>query len=116
MSRRRVPDAALSALAHPRRRQMLSLVLDRECSSSELASRCRLSRPATSQHLRVLREVGLVRLREEGNRRLYRAEVTRLAEVRAMLDAFWGDRLDRLRDELANPDPTADPLIEDDDR
>ena len=80
---------------------MLSLVLDRERSSSELAVRCRLSRPAASQHLRVLRDVGLVTLREEGNRRLYRAEVTRLAEVRAMLDAFWGERLARLADELS---------------
>jgi len=79
---------------------MLSLVLDRERSSSELASRCRLSRPAASQHLRVLRETGLVTLREEGNRRLYRAQIKRLAEVRAMLDDFWGDRLARLSDEL----------------
>ena len=83
---------------------MLSLVLDRERSSSELATRCRLSRPAASQHLRVLREVGLVTLREEGNRRLYSAEVTRLAGVRAMLDAFWGERLARLSDELTYPD------------
>ncbi len=81
---------------------MLSLVLDRECSSSELAERCRLSRPAASQHLRVLREAGLVAAREEGNRRLYRAEVTRLAEVRAMLDAFWGERLARLADDLSD--------------
>jgi DNA-binding transcriptional ArsR family regulator len=79
---------------------MVSLVLDRERSSSELASRCRLSRPAASQHLRVLRDAGLVTSREEGNRRLYSARVTRLAEVRAMLDDFWGERLARLSDEL----------------
>ncbi len=79
---------------------MLSLVLDRERSSSELASRCRLTRPAASQHLRVLRDTGLVTLREEGNRRLYRAQIKRLAEVRAMLDDFCGDRLARLSDEL----------------
>jgi DNA-binding transcriptional ArsR family regulator len=83
---------------------MVALVLDRERSSSELASRCRLSRPAASQHLRVLREVGLVTLREDGNRRLYRAQVTRLAEVRAMLDAFWGERLARLADGLTEAD------------
>jgi DNA-binding transcriptional ArsR family regulator len=80
---------------------MLSLVLDRERSSSELATRCRLSRPAASQHLKVLREAGLVTPRAEGNRRLYSAEVKRLAEVRAMLDAFWGERLARLSDELS---------------
>jgi DNA-binding transcriptional ArsR family regulator len=79
---------------------MLSLVLDRERSSGELASRCRLSRPAASQHLRVLKDTGLVTSREDGNRRLYRAQVTRLAEVRAMLDEFWGERLARLSDEL----------------
>jgi DNA-binding transcriptional ArsR family regulator len=79
---------------------MLSLVLDRERSSSELATHCRLSRPAASQHLKVLREVGLVTSREQGNRRLYRAHVPRLAEVRAMLDDFWGERLARLSDEL----------------
>jgi DNA-binding transcriptional ArsR family regulator len=79
---------------------MLSLVLDHERSSSELAARCRLSRPAASQHLKVLRETGLVTLRQEGNRRLYRAQATRLAEIREMLDAFWGDRLARLAEEL----------------
>jgi DNA-binding transcriptional ArsR family regulator len=79
---------------------MLSLVLDRERSSSELATRCRLSRPAASQHLRVLRETGLVTLREDGNRRMYRAHLTRLAELRAMLDAFWGERLARLSEDL----------------
>ena len=79
---------------------MVSLVLDRERSSSELAAQCRLSRPAASQHLKVLRDVGLVTMREDGNRRLYSAEVTRLAEVRAMLDAFWGERLARLADDL----------------
>ncbi|MGN6867874.1 MAG: ArsR/SmtB family transcription factor [Solirubrobacteraceae bacterium] len=102
MPGRRSQDAALSALAHPRRRQMLSLVLDRERSSSELATRCRLSRPAASQHLKVLRETGLVTLRTEGNRRLYRAQIKRLAEVRAMLDDLWGDRLARLSEELSN--------------
>lgn len=81
---------------------MLSLVLDRERSSSELATRCRLSRPAASQHLKVLRETGLVTLRTEGNRRLYRAQIKRLAEVRAMLDDLWGDRLARLSEELSN--------------
>lgn len=100
MPRHRSPDAALSALAHPRRRQMLSEILDRERSSSELAARCRLSRPAASQHLKILRETGLVTLRQDGNRRLYRAHASRLAEIQAMLDVFWGDRLARLADEL----------------
>jgi DNA-binding transcriptional ArsR family regulator len=81
---------------------MVSLVLDRERSSSELATRCRLSRPAASQHLKVLRETGLVTSRHDGNRRLYRARLKRLAEVRAMLDDFWGERLARLSEELTH--------------
>jgi len=81
---------------------MVSLVLDRERSSSELATRCRLSRPAASQHLKVLRETGLVTSRQDGNRRLYRARLKRLAEVRAMLDDFWGERLARLSEELTH--------------
>src|SRR5215471_9239460 len=94
-------EAALRALADPRRRQMLELVWDRERSPSDLASRCQLSRPATSQHLKVLRESGLVSVRLEGNRRFYRARASRLAQLQAMLDDFWGSRLASLRTELA---------------
>ena len=94
-------EAALRALADPRRRQMLGLVWDREQSPSDLAKRCRLSRPATSQHLKVLREAELVSVRLDGNRRFYRVRADRLAELRAMLDEFWGSRLARLCAELA---------------
>jgi DNA-binding transcriptional ArsR family regulator len=94
-------EAALRALADPRRRQMLELAWDRERGPSDLARRCQLSRPATSQHLKVLREAGLVSVRLEGNRRFYRARADRLAELQAMLDQFWGSRLARLSAELA---------------
>ena len=94
-------EAGLRALADPRRRQMLALVWDRECSSSDLARRCELSRPAASQHLRVLREADLVSVRSDGNRRLYRVRADRLAELRAMLDEFWGNRLAGLQAELS---------------
>ena len=100
-------EAALRALEDPRRRQMLELVWDRERSPSDLASRCQLSRPATSQHLKVLREAGLVSVRPEGNRRFYRVQAGRLAELRAMLDEFWGGRLARLQAELGTPDAEA---------
>jgi len=102
-------EAALRALADPRRRQMLALAWDRECSSGELAKGCRLSRPAASQHLRVLREADLVSVRSAGNRRLYRARAERLAELRAMLDDFWGNRLARLQAELAADGHEEDP-------
>jgi len=95
-------EAALRALADPRRRQMLQLVWDQERSPTDLASHCRLSRPAASQHLKVLREADLVSVRLEGNRRFYRLRDDRLAELRAMLDEFWGGRLASLRAELAD--------------
>jgi DNA-binding transcriptional ArsR family regulator len=95
-------DAALRALAHPRRRKMLECVADVERTSSDLAVRCRLSRPATSQHLKVLREAHLVSVRSEGNRRLYRARSDRVADIVTMLDRFWGERLGALRDEVAS--------------
>jgi DNA-binding transcriptional ArsR family regulator len=93
-------DAALRAMAHPHRRRMLQFVADVEQSSSDLAVRCRLSRPATSQHLKVLRQADLVSVRSDGNRRLYRARADRVAEVLSMLDRFWGNRLAALQGEL----------------
>jgi DNA-binding transcriptional ArsR family regulator len=102
-------EAALRALADPRRRRMLELAWDRERSPSELASSCELSRPATSQHLRVLREAGLVSVRLEKNRRLYRVRADKLAELRAMLDEFWGSRLATLCADLAERDEETRP-------
>jgi DNA-binding transcriptional ArsR family regulator len=93
-------EDALRAIANPRRRAMLELVWDGERTAGEIAAGSGLSAPATSQHLRVLREAGLVRVRADANRRLYRADPARIAEVRAALEAFWGDRLARMRDEL----------------
>jgi len=89
-------EAALRALADPRRRQILNLAWDREQSPSGLARDCQLSRPAMSQHLKVLREADLISVRLEGNRRFYRARADRLAELRALLDDFWGSRLTSL--------------------
>jgi DNA-binding transcriptional ArsR family regulator len=80
---------------------MLMLTWDRERSPTELAMTCQLSRPATSQHLRMLRESGLVSVRLEGNRRLYRARADRLEQLRSMLNEFWGSRLASLQSGLA---------------
>ncbi len=97
MARPDSPETALRALAHPGRRRMLQLVWERERTSGELADACRLTRPAASQHLKVLREASLVSVRTGGNRRLYRARAERLAAVRTVLDEFWGGRLEALR-------------------
>ena len=79
---------------------MLDLVWDRERASAEIAELTGLTKPATSQHLKVLRDAGLVQVRVAGNQRLYRSDPVRLTELRQALDAFWGDRLDRMRAEV----------------
>jgi DNA-binding transcriptional ArsR family regulator len=94
-------DELLRALAHPARRAMLRLVWDAERTSSDLADAVGMSRPAASQHLKVLREAGLVHVRVDGNQRLYRVDLERLAAVRSQLDEFWGERLGRLAAGLA---------------
>jgi DNA-binding transcriptional ArsR family regulator len=94
-------EDSLRALAHPARRAMLELAWDAERTSSELAEAVALTRPAASQHLKVLREAGLVQVRVDGNQRLYRVDTDRLSEVRRQLERFWGDRLDRLASGIA---------------
>jgi DNA-binding transcriptional ArsR family regulator len=89
-------EAALRALAHPVRRRMLELLWDIELASSDLAHSCAVSRPAASQHLRVLLNADLVAVRVRGNQRLYRVRLDQLVELRTLLDAFWGKRLDTL--------------------
>jgi DNA-binding transcriptional ArsR family regulator len=91
-------QAAIDAIAHPGRRAMLRLVLDRELPVSELAERIGLSQPATSQHHKVLRDAGLVRGRVDGRRRLYRVDLEGLERLRRELDAYWGPALAGLKE------------------
>jgi DNA-binding transcriptional ArsR family regulator len=90
-------DQGIQALAHQGRRTMLRLVQDHERTSSELAEAAGLTRSAASQHLRILREAGLVHVRIDANRRFYRADLERLAALRSSLDDFWGDSLAELK-------------------
>jgi DNA-binding transcriptional ArsR family regulator len=90
-------DAALRALADGRRREILRLVADTERSAGEIASNFDVTRPAISQHLGVLKAAGLLDERREGTKRLYRARPEGLDDVRAYLDEFWGDSLERLK-------------------
>jgi DNA-binding transcriptional ArsR family regulator len=93
-------EAALRALAHPGRRRALELLAGAERTSGTLAEECGWSKPAASQQLKVLRDAGLVAVRADGNRRLYRARSEGLAELRAFLDDFWIARLAVLEDEI----------------
>ena len=92
-------EAALRAIAEPRRRRILELVRERELSAGEIASQFEITRPAISQHLGVLKEAGLVDERRNGTRRLYRARPQGLAELKTFLDAFWDAKLEALQQE-----------------
>jgi DNA-binding transcriptional ArsR family regulator len=90
-------QAALDAISHPDRRALLRLVADREMPVGELAARIGVSQPAASQHLKVLRDAGLVRGRVDGRRRLYRVDPEGLQRLREELDALWGPALAALK-------------------
>jgi DNA-binding transcriptional ArsR family regulator len=92
-------EAALKAIAAPRRREILRLVRDGELSAGAIAAHFDVTRPAVSQHLGVLKEAGLVSERRNGTRRLYRARPQGLDELRAFLEDFWDERLDALKQE-----------------
>jgi DNA-binding transcriptional ArsR family regulator len=92
-------DAAiLHALGEPRRVAILRLVREREYPSGEIAARFpEVTGPAVSQHLRVLKQAGLIEERRSGTRRLYRARPEGLAELRALLRDFWDEGLGQLK-------------------
>ena len=94
---------AIEAISHPGRRAMLRLVLDRELPVGELAEQVGVSQPAASQHLKVLRDAGLIRQRVDGRRRLYRVDAEGLDRLRRELDAYWGPALAALKDAAENP-------------
>lgn len=98
-----VLEEAIRALAHPGRRAMLRLVWDQERPATELADAAGLSASAASQHLKLLREAGLITVRVDATRRLYRADLTRVAEIASFLDDFWATPLDRLRAAAEKP-------------
>ena len=92
-------DAALKAIAEPRRRAILRLVWSDELPASAIAEQFPdVSRPAISQHLTVLKDAELVTERRDGTRRLYRANPQTMADLRAFLDDYGTSGLERLRD------------------
>jgi DNA-binding transcriptional ArsR family regulator len=82
-----------AALGDPTRRDILARIAERPRAVSELARELPVSRPAVSQHLKVLKDAGLVVDRAEGNRRIYRADPAGLAALRTQLDTFWTQAL-----------------------
>jgi DNA-binding transcriptional ArsR family regulator len=84
-------EAAIRAIAERHRREIVRLVRDSELTAGQIASHFEVSRPAVSQHLRILKDSGLVTERRQGTRRYYKARVEGLAELRAFLEVFLGE-------------------------
>jgi DNA-binding transcriptional ArsR family regulator len=95
--------AVMEALAEPSRRRIVELLRDGELSVGDLAGGTGLAQPAVSKHLKVLKEAGLVDVRREAQRRLYRIRPQPLAELDAWLEPYrrlWNERLDLLERHL----------------
>jgi DNA-binding transcriptional ArsR family regulator len=97
-------DAVLHALADESRRTVLEILRSRPASAGELAEALPIARPGVSRHLRVLREAGLVDVRQEAQRRIYSLRPEALIEVDEWLEGYrtlWRSRLDALQTEIA---------------
>jgi DNA-binding transcriptional ArsR family regulator len=100
----------LDAIADPTRRRILDAVRDTDCSVSDLVERVGMHQPGVSRHLKVLRDAGLVEVRRDAQRRIYRLRVEPLIELDAWLEpyrAHWAGRLDALERHLQR---TATPI------
>ncbi|MFC4587395.1 ArsR/SmtB family transcription factor [Sphaerisporangium corydalis] len=94
-----MPDAIWSVLIDPNRRAILELLRERPRAVGELVDALDLSQPATSKHLRVLRDAGVVRVEQDAQRRVYTLDPAPLAELDAWLAPYrrlWNARLDTL--------------------
>lgn len=86
-------NAPLTALGDPTRQAIFERLAEMPCAVGELARELPISRPAVSQHLKVLKDAGLVTDRRAGNRRIYRIDLEGIGELRAYLDQFWNKAL-----------------------
>ena len=99
MARAATTTDAFNAVAEPRRRQILDVLAGGERSVNELVDALDLGQPQVSKHLRVLREVGLVQVRDEGRRRIYRLDGDPLKPIHDWVKSYelsWTQRFDRL--------------------
>src|SRR5215472_4416584 len=97
-------ENALAALADPTRRQVFERLRTGPHAVGEIARGMPVSRPAVSQHLKVLKDAGLVADRPEGTRRVYYIDPAGIGALRAWLDQFWDRALTAFQAEVENPD------------
>jgi DNA-binding transcriptional ArsR family regulator len=102
-NQRTAPADGLAALADPTRREIFERIVDRPRAVGELARELPVSRPAVSQHLKVLKSAGLVVDAADGARRIYRADPQGLEELRAYFDGFWNRALLAFKDVAERP-------------
>src|SRR5256714_13778847 len=103
MARAATTADAFNAVAEPRRRQILDLLAAGECPVNDLVRLLGIAQPQVSKHLRVLREVGAVEVREQGRQRLYRLNGPALKPIHDWVKAYersWSERFDALDDVL----------------
>lgn len=103
MARAATTTDAFNAVAEPRRREILDLLATGERPVNDLVRQLRLGQPQVSKHLRVLREVGLVHVREDGRHRLYRLNGRPLKSIHEWVKNYeqaWNERFDRMDDVL----------------
>lgn len=101
MARAATTSDVFNAIAEPQRRTILALLKGNELPAGEVADRLGLQQPATSKHLRVLREVGLVHVHRSGKQRLYGLDargLRRIHEWTGGFEEFWNESFDRLND------------------
>ncbi len=101
-------EVILSALADPTRRALFERLREGPNSVGGLAEGSRVSRPAVSQHLKVLKEAGLVGVEAKGTARFYFARAESLEELRDYIDTFWGDALARFAAEVRRQESAHD--------
>ena len=100
--------SALGALGDPTRRAIFEYLSERPSAVGELSSHFPVTRPAVSQHLKVLKDAGLVASHRDGNRRIYRLDPGGLAEMRAYLDRFWDCALTTFKTVVEQKEATPD--------
>jgi DNA-binding transcriptional ArsR family regulator len=97
-------DSVLQALADPSRRALLEILRDHPASAGELAEALPIARPGVSRHLRVMRDAGLVEVRQDAQRRIYSLRPEAFMELDEWLESYralWRNRLDALHTEIA---------------